>query len=259
MNLHKNYYTSNKFKNPSISLGFFSRNGGFSKNNYSSLNCSFSSGDNKKNVYKNINYALNKINPKNKFLKIIDQIHSNKVILIKKNNRKFNFKADGLITQDKDISIAILTADCCPIFIFDKKSSFICCLHSGWKGTYLNIVKNAITKIKKLQPDLNSLQAIIGPCLGQKNFEVDRDFKQKFLKKNNTYKIFFKKKINNQKYLFNMRKLIEFQLKENKIQNIENINIDTYSNKKLFFSHRRSVHLNDINTGRMINIISFKH
>ena len=41
------------------------------------------------------------------------------------------------------------------------------------------------------------------------------------------------------------------------IKNVTNIDIDTYENKELFFSHRRSTHNNQLPTGRMINIIGF--
>ena len=54
-----------------------------------------------------------------------------------------------------------------------------------------------------------------------------------------------------------MRGLINFQLFEVGVFNIENIDIDTYSNSKLFFSHRRSTHEKKLPTGRMINIIGF--
>ena len=54
-----------------------------------------------------------------------------------------------------------------------------------------------------------------------------------------------------------MRGLIQFQLKEMKIHNIHNVDIDTYSNEDIFFSHRRAKHKNLLPTGRMINIISF--
>ena len=54
-----------------------------------------------------------------------------------------------------------------------------------------------------------------------------------------------------------MRGLIKKQLLNNKITQIENFNLDTYANDKLFFSHRRSAHFDDLPTGRMINIIGF--
>ena len=56
-----------------------------------------------------------------------------------------------------------------------------------------------------------------------------------------------------------MRGMIKFQLKENDITNIEDIDLDTYSKKNLFYSHRRSTHKNNLPTGRMINIIGFSN
>ena len=255
--MKKNYYSNIKFNNKEIVLGFFSRNWGYSKKNFYSLNCSFSSGDKKYLVKKNIENTKKILNLKKTKLKIINQVHSNKVITINKNNFSKKFKGDGMITKDKKISIAILTADCCPVFIYDKDSSFISCLHIGWKGCYKNIIKNAIKKIIKIQPQYKKIFAITGPCLSKKNFEVDINFKNKFQKKHSSYyKFFFKDKIKN-KYFFDMIGLINFQLKNNGIKNIENIKIDTYQHKKLFFSHRRSTHHNDLPTGRMINIIGF--
>lgn len=252
----KNCYKNVTLINPSISLGFFTRENGFSENNYSSLNCSYSSGDERKNVIKNINKSLKFINKNKKNqLKLVKQTHSNKVILVNKKNFSSKFEGDAIITQDQNISIGVLTADCCPIFLFDNDSSFIACVHSGWKGSQLNIIDRVIKKIKKIQKSDDKINAIIGPCLSQKNFEVTEEFRNNFLLINNKYKYYFLQ--NNNKYNFDMRGLINFQLKNNNINNIENINIDTYSNKKLFFSHRRSTHNNSLPTGRMINIISF--
>ena len=55
-----------------------------------------------------------------------------------------------------------------------------------------------------------------------------------------------------------MRALIKQQLIDENIYNIEDIKEDTYSNVELFFSHRRSTHLQNLPTGRMINIIGFR-
>ena len=59
--------------------------------------------------------------------------------------------ADGSITKDKSIVLAIMTADCAPIFIFDSDCSFICSLHIGWRGCLENIVKTAVYKIIKMR------------------------------------------------------------------------------------------------------------
>ena len=48
------------------------------------------------------------------------------------------------MTSLNNVVLGILTADCAPIFIYDNKNKFICCVHSGWKGTLKNISKNAV-------------------------------------------------------------------------------------------------------------------
>ena len=240
-----------------ISYGFFTRVGGFSKNNYSSLNCNSSSGDNPQIVKKNIEVAMDLLSLKNKKLKLPNQIHSNIIEEINNKNLNKEIKADGLITNDFSIAIGILTADCTPIFIFDKSKSFICCLHVGWKGCLMNIVKNSIKLIHKYNHNIDDIIVIIGPCLSKENFEVSLNFKEKFIKSDPYYKKFFKKNYPD-KDLFDMRGLINFQYKILGITNIFNVNENTYLNNELFFSHRRATHEKLSGTGRMINIISFR-
>ena len=254
--MKKSFFKINELKHPNITYGFFTRLGGCSNDSYESLNCSYTNGDNYLNVKKNIQFAKNQLNLDKKKLKFTKQIHSNIIKVINKKNFKTKTVSDGLLTNDNSIALGVLTADCAPIFIFDRSSSFICCLHSGWKGTLLNIVSNSINSIKNYNSNLNDLIAIVGPCLGGKNFEVSKEFKNTFIKKNFEYRIFFEKK-NQNKDLFDMRGLINFQFKESGISNVYNIDEDTYQNDELFFSHRRSTHNDKFFTGRMINIISF--
>ena len=98
-----NYYTSPTFTNRKIAYGFFTRKGGFSFNNFSSLNCSYSAGDQSIAVKKNIEQAKKKLHLEKKKIKLINQIHSNKIILLNDKNFVKKFKADGMITQNKNI------------------------------------------------------------------------------------------------------------------------------------------------------------
>jgi len=252
MCIKKNYLSINKIK---IQHGFFTRLNGLSKNNFNSLNCSISNGDNKKIVLKNRSIAMKNLNLEKKKLVLIKQTHSSKVIMINKNNLNKNLEADGMITSLNYVVLGILTADCAPIFIFDNSNKFVCSLHSGWKGTLNNISKKAILLFEKYDINRNNLSAIIGPCLGFNNYEVEKDFEKKFINKDINYSQFFKRK-NNIKSYFNIRGLINYQLKELGLNKVYNINRDTYSNKNLFFSHRRSNHEGDQTSGRLINLIS---
>ena len=80
--MNKKYFKSLNINN-NISFGFFTRNGGYSKGNFNSLNCSKSSEDTAIKIIKNIKKAQNQLKLNSKFLKIVHQIHSNKVICIK--------------------------------------------------------------------------------------------------------------------------------------------------------------------------------
>jgi len=254
--MYKDYFTVNKLKNSQISYGFFSKQSGLSKKNYDSVYYNSSNND-KTHFKKQIELAKKKLNLEHCNLKLLNQTHSNKVVSINKNNVFDNFKADGSITKDKFIALAVLTADCAPIFIYDKDSSFVCCLHSGWKGCLTNIIKFSLKQIIRIQPDTSKVYAIVGPCLHKKNFEVDFNFKNQFLATNPKYNCFFFDIPKKNKYFFDMRSLINYQFKSLGIKNIHNVNLDTYDNEKKFFSHRRSTHLNSLPTGRMLNIIGF--
>ena len=252
----QNFININKFVDI-VNLGFFTSKGGISKGDFNSLNCSKSNDDKKNNVSGNIKIALNALGIEKKRLKLINQIHSNKIFFINNNNLNKDIYGDGLITENKNIALGILTADCAPIFIFDKKKSIVCCLHSGWKGALNNIVSKGIKKIKRKKIKSQNIIVIVGPCLGFSNFEVDKKFKLKFIKKNRSYQKFFKSK-NRNKDIFDLRSLINFQISKERIDNVFNIRKDTYKNSHIFFSHRRATHQNKIQTGRMINIISLR-
>ena len=242
-------------KKSTVKHGFFTRLNGLSKKQFKSLNCSFSNDDNRKNVSKNRLIAMQNLKLDKKKLILIKQTHSSKVIRINKSNISKNLEADGMITSLNNVVLGILTADCTPIFIYDDNNKFVCNLHSGWKGSLNNISQKAVRLFDKYNIKRKNLTAIVGPCIGVKNYEVDKNFQKRFIKKNIKYAKFFRNK-NKKKSYFNLRALINYQLSELGLKRIYNINKDTYSNDNLFFSHRHSTHKGRETTGRLINLIS---
>ena len=134
-----------------INHGFFNREGGYSSGIYKSLNCGIGSSDKSKNVLKNLETVCKKIGCSRRKLVLLHQIHSSKFCFIDK-KYKFNkkkIKADALITNVKNVAIGILTADCAPILIYDKKLKIISAIHVGWKGAYKDIVYKVINFLVK--------------------------------------------------------------------------------------------------------------
>jgi len=237
-----------------ISHGFFNRCGGKSKGIYKSLNCGPGSNDKRINIYENLKIVKSKINKNCKNIILLNQIHSNKFIFINKNYKKRRkFKADAIITNQKKLPIGILTADCVPILICDKKKNIIAAIHAGWKGAYKNILIRVVKFMLKKECHIKDIHVAIGPCISQKNYNVKEDFFKKFIKKDKKNSKFFKKRKN--LLYFDLPGYIKSQLKIMKISNIDHINIDTFEYKNNYFSARRSIRLKHDDYGRNISII----
>ncbi len=252
--LFKSKNLSNKKKSDHA---FFSRKNGKSKGVYKSLNCGLGSNDNKKAINQNLNIIKKKI--KSKFLFLVKQHHSNKIIEIKKipkNTKEIRLgNADGIFTNLNNVAIGILTADCAPVLFIDKNNEYICCVHAGWKGAFKNIIKNAISKFKKNKILAKDIKVCIGPCISKKSYEVQNDFYRRFIRNNKKFGkcfSFFRNKI-----YFDLRLFIIIKLIESKIPklNISNINMDTFSNVSLFYSYRRSRLKLEKDYGRNLSLI----
>ena len=63
-------------------------------------------------------------------------------------------KADAVITNQKNLPLGILTADCVPILLYDYVNNIIGCIHAGWKGAYSGIIENTIIKMNKINSNL---------------------------------------------------------------------------------------------------------
>ena len=242
-----------KFEN--IKHCFFSRKHGISQGVYESLNCGFGSDDNKENVLKNLELASNKINCKKNSLITLNQKHTDLVIHFKNEiSVKNKLTADAIVSEVKNIGISILTADCAPILFYDQRKKIIGCAHSGWKGALNGIIKNTVKKFYELNSDNNDLIAVIGPCISRKNYEVKKDFFDKFISQDKNNEIFFKL-TDNEKFLFDLRGFINKEILNLGIKNIENIEMDTFSKKEFFYSYRRSQLNKEKDYGRCISVI----
>ena len=163
---------------------------------------------------------------------------------------------DGLITNVRNLPLGILTADCAPILIVDIKKKIIAAAHAGWKGAYKNIVIKIIKKLIRLGSKKKDITVVIGPCIGQKSYQVGKEFKDKFVSKSRKNLNFFKLK--KRKIYFDLSKFIYEQLISFGILKIDVINKDTFDTKNNFFSARRSLKKNEPDYGRNISVIMLK-
>ena len=246
------YYSKELKKFKQINHCFFSRKNGFSKGVYKGLNCGRGSKDSKKNIKRNLNYVAKKMSVEKNKLILMHQTHSNKVVEIKKNNFKKRIVADAMITKMNKVALGVLTADCVPIIVYDFRNKIIGCIHAGWKGAFLGVIENTIKKLKKLNSN-NKIFASVGPCIGKKSYEVDILFYENFVSKSRSNKIYFKYK-SKTKRLFNLRKYVTDKLLKLNVK-VDQVNKDTFTEKRNFFSYRRSRKLKQKDYGRCISTV----
>ena len=229
--------------------------GGTSKGIYRSLNCGNGSKDKSANITKNLKIVSKKIGCASRNLVSLNQIHSNKVYKINSVPKK-RMAGDAMITNKKNIAISILTADCAPILIVDKKKKFVGAIHAGWKGAFKGIVKKTIQLLKKNGCSEKDMAVCIGPCIKKNSYEVKDDFFKLFKDKNKKNVKFFKFK--KKKIFFNLSEYIKSQFHENGVKKIDIIRKDTYNLKNNFFSSRRSKKNRHNDYGRNISTIMIK-
>ena len=238
-------------KSIGVKHGFFTRNGGKSSDKFDSLNCKLNSSDKTENVESNLAIATKCLNTDLENLTLLKQIHSSKPI--KANNTINQTEGDAVYTSKKGNVIGVITADCLPILVWDNENKIAIAIHAGWRGALGGIIENAINEIKKIGKC--QLYAAIGPCIRQNNYEVDEIFYELFLKETNLNKKFFKNSIVSNKFLFDLPGYCYEKLIKSGVNKIDNLEIDTYSEERNFFSCRRALHREEKHFGCQLSII----
>jgi copper oxidase (laccase) domain-containing protein len=104
------------------------------------------------------------------------QIHGDKIAVVDQPfARDKEFAGfDGIITNQKRIALGIHVADCCAVYVVDPKTPAIGLVHSGRKGTELDIAGNAIERMReKFGSNPADLIVQLSPCIRPPHYETD--------------------------------------------------------------------------------------
>ncbi len=149
---------------------------------------------------------------------------------------------DAVITDKPGLCIAVKTADCIPVLLFDQRQHRIAAIHAGWRGTVGCIVEKALQLMQSRAEDIS---AIIGPGISLESFEVGDEVYEQFLQAGFPMQRLAKRYA---KWHINLKDANRWVLESNGITNIQVSDIDTLTTPD-FYSARRDT----INTGRNIN------
>jgi len=231
---------------PEIIFGFSTKVSSGTKAPYY-FNLSYSVGDVKSIVDKNRKDFFETLGLKIENVGFQRQIHSDVVKVVECGGD--NGVSDALITNKKNLGLAITVADCVPIFIYDKKNQVIAAVHSGWRGTEQKILFKTLENLKKnFSSDPENLIVYIGPSISQTNYEVGTEVAEKF---DSNFVCWKYKNIFLDISGINYNLLLDFGIPKNQIQKSE---LCTYEFKDLLHSYRRDGSI----SGRSLGVIAIK-
>uniref|UniRef100_A0A1S2M9Z0 Purine nucleoside phosphorylase n=1 Tax=Anaerobacillus isosaccharinicus TaxID=1532552 RepID=A0A1S2M9Z0_9BACI len=262
--LRNNVYMSvEPFKqmNDRLLVGFTTRKDGYSMEPYSSLNLGLHVHDNDEEVIANREKLANELQIALANWVFSEQVHGSNIKKVSKKDcgagthelTNAILDTDGLYTNDKNVLLASLYADCVPLYFYSPTYNIVGLAHAGWKGTVGGIGPKMVQRwTEDEQIPLEAIYVAIGPSISKEKYEVD-DFvisKVKDVVTNHHHLLYEEVKPN--KYLLDLKELnkqllIRVGIKE---EHIFVSNYCTYKESDLFFSYRR-----EQQTGRMMSFI----
>jgi len=163
---------------PEILFGFSTKIGPDAESPFY-FNLSYSVSDEKGKVDQNRKMFFEKVGLSTNSVSFQKQVHED---FIQEVNEAGNCgESDGLITTSKNLGLAISSADCPAIFIYDPVQKAIAAVHSGWRGTEKKIVQKTIIKMKnEFNSNASDMVCYISPSISQVNYQVGKDVAEKF-------------------------------------------------------------------------------
>jgi len=231
---------------PEITFGFNTKVGLKRKKPYY-FNMSSSVGDNPQIITENREKFLNELEVNSESVAYQKQVHGDKISFV--NSGGVCGESDAMITDKNNIGLAISSADCCVVFIYDPVNKVIAGVHSGWRGTSKAILEKVLqTLSNEFDSAPGDLICYLSPSITEKNYEVGVEVAEQF-------DLNYLKQING-KYLLDIPKINEDILLNYGVNphNIQVSNLCSYEYSSILHSYRRD----GKKSGRALGIIAMR-
>lgn len=234
-----------------VKHGFSTRLGGVSQGGYSTMNFSFSRGDDPAHVLENYSRMAKALDVERDRMVVSYQTHTTNVRTVTEADcgkgviRERDYRdVDGLITNIPGITLVTFYADCVPLYLVDPVNHAIGLSHSGWRGTVHRMGQVTIERMKEefgTKPE--DLVVCIGPSICQDCYEVGEEVAEAFLAAfDRTYQAKILRPGKPGKYQLDLWAANEIVFQESGVRpdRIFITDICTHCNPELLFSHRRT-------------------
>lgn len=179
---------------PWLWSGFSTRKGGLSQvycadDAEGELNLGFTAADAQETVLGNRRLLTEAVTGSGETPMVtVRQFHSNLAVRATAADagRERPLRADGLMSSEPGLLLAVMVADCIPVLVADRKRRVVGAFHAGWRGTVKRIVETGIGRMRlEFGSQPQDLAAAIGPGIGPCCYavgeEVISEFESQFI------------------------------------------------------------------------------
>ena len=230
---------------PNVKALTTARRGGVSAVPYDSLNLAEHVGDDAQAVRAN-RACLRKHLQLPSEPRWLRQVHGTGVIELAGIGAADDLTADGSFTRCAGVVCTVLTADCLPILLCDRRGTMVGALHAGWRGLAAGIIEAGV---ERMDVPGASLLAWLGPAIGPAAFEVGDDVRAAFVRADADAARAFVLNARG-RWLADLYQLARRRLERLDVTAVFGGEHCTATQADLFYSYRR-----DGATGRMASII----
>lgn len=174
------------------------------------------------------------------------QVHGIDVVRVDASNCASEAVADACVTDEENLPLAVLTADCLPVLFSDERGSEVAAAHAGWRGLAAGVLE---ATVRAMHSSPENLLAWLGPAAGPGAYEIGAEVREAFLAVDSGADIAFSPTRENH-WRVDLYALARQRLAKAGVRRIFGGGLCTISDPQRFYSHRR-----DQRSGRMASLI----
>ncbi|MDY6829394.1 MAG: peptidoglycan editing factor PgeF [Pseudomonadota bacterium] len=155
--------------------------------------------------------------------------------------------ADAAVLREPG-AVAVLTADCLPVFFCDRSGQVAALAHAGWRGVLAGVLEAVVDR---LAVPGDELMACLGPGIAAHHFEVGDEVREAFVAEDRRVTAHFERA--GRRWLCDLYGLARLRLKRAGVHDVAGGDNCTYCDRNRYFSYRRDGH-----TGRFASVIALR-
>ena len=179
----------------------------------------------------------------------VKQVHGTDALVVDRpltDSDRFTGGWDALVTDQPGVTVAVRTADCVPVLVYDSGRRVVAAIHAGWRGAVAGVVPKTITLMATRFGSMRSdLRVTIGPSAGACCYEVDDPVLDQ-LRMGLPEWEFAVRDYREHKARLDLKALIRRQVEAEGVPlpSVSSVNLCTICHEQLFYSYRREGRVN---------------